>query len=347
MPQGNLWNYEMITSNFFVDFRLIENGDRIDKLVNSLDPDDRRSVREAFDYLNGLVRKYADNEGYNITMGKKAFAIAMWMLRYINEPGMTSRFVITQRDVFEKELYRISSEDNENIIFYCDGAGIEASVDGDAFHIPFDFFIKNNKKLSGYKYRLVYQKIRKGTIDVGKDQFIHLLREDFVVKLMGVYNVISPGDSQNVFRKFLGDLDKIKKDFLEIKAKNTISLGDVDFTMFPPCIKTYITQMRDGENLAHLARFTLVSFLHNAGMTNEDMINLFKSVPDFKEDLTTYQVNHITGIISGTEYSPPKCATLKSNHLCFMGDDTLCIKIKHPMQYYEYKKKNSRRMQKK
>ena len=62
MPQGNLWNYEMITSNFFVDFRLIENGDRIDKLVNSLDPDDRRSVREAFDYLNGLVRKYADNE---------------------------------------------------------------------------------------------------------------------------------------------------------------------------------------------------------------------------------------------------------------------------------------------
>jgi DNA primase large subunit len=329
----------MITSNFFVDFRLIENGDQINQMVNSLDLDDRRSVRETFDYLNGLVRKYTDNEGYNITMGKKAFAIAMWMLRYINENGLTSRFVIAQRDVFEKELHRISRNDNENIIFYCDSAGIEASVDGDVFHIPFDFFIKNNRKLSGYKYRLVYQKIKEGIIDINKEQFIHLLREDFVVKIMGIYNGINGGESQNVFGKFIGQLDLIKKEFLEIKAKNTISLGDVDFTMFPPCIKTYITQMRDGENLVHLARFTLVSFLHNAGMSNEDMISLFKSVPDFKEDLTTYQVNHITGIISGTEYSPPKCATLKSNHLCYMGNDLLCPRIKHPMQYYEHNKR--------
>ncbi|WP_298275183.1 hypothetical protein [Ferroplasma sp.] len=333
----------MITSNFFVDFKFIENSRRIDDTVNSLDLDNRRSVREALDYLNGLIRKYSEEESYSITLGKKAFAIVMWMLRYINENGLTSRFVITQRDVFEKELHRISREDNENIIFYCESAGIEAVSEADNFRIPFDFFIKNNRKLSGYKYRLVYQKLKDGVIEVSKEQFIHLLREDFVVKIMGIYGAMSPGDSQNIFRKYIDQLDQIKNEFLEIKAKSTISLGDVDFTMFPPCIKTYITQMRDGENLAHLARFTLVSFLHNAGMTNEDMIALFRTVPDFKEDLTTYQVNHITGIISGTEYSPPKCATLKSNHLCFMGDDTLCPKIKHPMQYYEYKKKYSGR----
>ncbi|ARD84329.1 hypothetical protein ACLIKE_05395 [Ferroplasma acidiphilum] len=337
----------MITSNFFVDFKLIENVDAIDGIVNSLVPENRSSVREAFEYLNGVVRKYADNEGYNITMGKNAFAIAMWMLRYINEPGMTSRFAITQRDVFERELNRISKEDNENIIFYCDSAGIEATVDGNTFHIPFDFFIKNNKKISGFKYRLVYQKLSRGTIYLSKNQFIHLLREDFVQKLMDVYSRMGPGDSQNIFRKFIGDLEKIKKDFLEIKSKNTISLGEVDFTMFPPCIKTYITQMRDGENLAHLARFTLASFLHSAGMSNENMLNLFKFAPDYKEDLATYQVNHITGVISGTEYSPPKCSTLRSNHLCYMGDDPLCARIKHPMQYYEAKKKSSGNYRKK
>jgi DNA primase large subunit len=333
----------MITSNFFVDFTLIKDSDKIESMVNSLEIDNRRSLREALDYLSGLIRKYNKEEEYNITLGKKAFAIVMWMLRYINENGLTSRFVITQRDVFEKELHRISREVNENIIFYSDSAGINAVMDGDNFKIPFDFFIKNNRKLSGFKYRLVYQKLRAGQIIVSKEQFIHLLREDFVVKIMDIYNEISPGDSQNIFRKYIDQLDLIKKEFLEIKAKSTISLGDVDFTMFPPCIKTYITQMRDGENLAHLARFTLVSFLHNAGMTNDDMIALFKTVPDFKEDLTTYQVNHITGIISGTEYSPPKCATLQSNHLCYMGDDLLCQKIKHPMQYYERKKRDSAR----
>ena len=333
----------MITSNFFVDFTLIKDPDKIENTVNSLEIDNRRSVREALDYLSGLIRKYSNEEEYNITLGKKAFAIVMWMLRYIDENGLTSRFVITQRDVFEKELKRISREVNENIIFYCDSAGINAVADGENFKIPFDFFIKNNRKLSGFKYRLVYQRLRAGEIIASKEQFIHLLREDFVVKIMDIYNEISPGDSQNIFRKYIDQLDLIKKEFLEIKARSTISLGDVDFTMFPPCIKTYITQMRDGENLAHLARFTLVSFLHNAGMTNDDMIALFKTVPDFKEDLTTYQVNHITGIISGTEYSPPKCATLQSNHLCYMGDDLLCPKIKHPMQYYERKKRDSAR----
>jgi|GEM_PF-1564076 len=335
----------MISSNFFVDFNLIGDANRIDSIVNSLDTEDRKDVREALEYLKGVIRKYADDEGYNITMGKNAFAISMWMLRYINEPGMTSRFTITQRDVFESELERISREDNENIILYCDSAEIEAGVEGNTFYIPFDFFIKNNKKISGYKYRLVYQKLSKGIIYLSKNQFIHLLREDFVRKLMDAYSSMSPGDSQNIFRKFIGELDKLKKDFLEIKAKNTISLGEVDFTMFPPCIKTYITQMRDGENLAHLARFTLASFLHNAGMSNENIMNILKFAPDYKEDLAMYQVNHITGLISGTEYSPPKCSTLKSNHLCYMGDDPVCndtkYPLRHPMQYYERKKKRS------
>jgi DNA primase large subunit len=336
----------MITSNFFVDFKLIKDGNRIDSMVNSLAVDDRKDVREALEYLNGVIRKYADDEGYNMTMSKNAFAISMWMLRYINEPGMTSRFTITQRDVFARELENISKEANENILPYCDSSGIEAGVDGNTFYIPFDFFIKNNKKISGYKYRLVYQKLNKGIIHLTKTQFIHLLREDFVQKLMDAYSSMSPGDSQNIFRKFITDLDKLKKDYLEIKSKNTISLGEVDFTMFPPCIKTYITQMRDGENLAHLARFTLASFLHNAGMSNENIMNILKFAPDYKEDLAMYQVNHITGVISGTEYSPPKCSTLKSNHLCYMGDDLLCndtkYPIKHPMQYYERKKKRSK-----
>ncbi|WP_337859967.1 hypothetical protein [Ferroplasma sp.] len=331
----------MITSNFFVDFRLIRDEKRMDEIVNSIDINARRVVVEAFDYLNGLVRKYSDNQGYNITMSKNAFAIAMWMLRYINEQGMTSRFVITQRDVFELELYRISRDDNEAIILYCDSAGIEATTEGGSFRIPFDFFIKNNKKISGYKYRLIYQKIKNGFIDISKEQFAHLLREDFVVKIMDTYNSINMGDSQNIFRKYTGTLDKIKREYLEIKAKNTISLGDVDFSIFPPCIKEYINEIRDGGNPSHLARLTLATFLHHIGMENEDITKIFRSTADFDESSATYQINHLTGKISGTEYSPPKCATLKSNSLCYMGDDPVCKIIKHPMQYYEYKKRRN------
>jgi DNA primase large subunit len=334
----------MITSNFFVDFRVIRDKKHMDRMVNSLDINYIKSVREAFDYLNGLIRKYANNEGYNITMGKNAFAIALWMLRYINEPGMTSRFVITQRDVFESELYRISKESNENIIFYCDSAGIDATLDGNSFRIPFDFFINNNKKISGYKYRLVYQKIKDGFISTGKEEFAHLLREDFVVKIMDAYNSIMAGDSQDVFRKYTMDLDKIKKEYLEIKAKNVVSFGDIDFSMFPPCINEYINEIRDGGNPSHLARLTLATFLHHIGMENDDITKIFRGTADFDESSATYQIDHLTGKISGIEYNPPKCATLKSNNLCYMGDDKLCKIIKHPLQYYEYKKRVNKKL---
>ncbi len=331
----------MIKSNFFVDFRLISDPERIGKLVESLEKDDRRLVMEAFTYMEGLVKKYSNNEPYNRTMDKYSFAVAMWILKYINEPGLTSRFVIDQRDVFEWEMSGLAKADPENMIMYCDMSGIETGIENNLFKIPFSFFINNNKKLSGYKYRLIYQRIKNGIIYLDREQLVHILREDFVSKINDVYEKLDYNKSQEIFSEFKERIEIIKKIYLEARAKNTVKLGDVDFNLFPPCIRTYITQMKDGQNLAHLARFTLVSFLHEAGMNNDDMIALFRTVPDFREDLTTYQVKHITGIISGTEYSPPKCVTLQSNHLCYKDDDQLCAKIKHPMAYYTAKKRKS------
>ncbi|MEM0140028.1 MAG: DNA primase large subunit PriL [Ferroplasma sp.] len=330
-----------------MDFEFIENYEKINELANSLDIDDRRNVMEAFTYLEGLVKKYSENESYNRTMNKKSFAIAIWALKCINEAGLTSRFLIDQRDVFERKLMKDGKEDPENIISYCETEGLDIEMENNLFKVPFDFFIDNNKKLSGYKYRLIYQRMEHGIIYLDLEQFVHILREDFVTRIDELYNSIDEAKSEELFNKFKNRIENIKMVYLDAKAKNAVDLGNVDFNMFPPCIKTYITQMKDGQNLAHLARFTLVSFLHNAGMDNDEMISLFKTAPDFREDVTTYQVKHITGAISGTEYSPPKCATLQSNHLCYKDDDPVCDKIKHPLGYYEYKKKRSMGFKKK
>ncbi len=54
--------------------------------------------------------------------------------------------------------------------------------------------------------------------------------------------------------------------------------------------------------------------------------------PDFREDLTRYQVEHITGA-GGTEYTSPSCKTMITYGNCY-GKDKFCEFVSHPLTYY-------------
>lgn len=319
---------------------MLQSKEKVENLVNSIG--ERKFIIESDDYLKGLIKKYASNEKYNISMSQEAFAITLWALKDINQNALTSRFIIDQRDVLKYILTREGKKEREIISTYCNMLGIEVSIVDNLFKTPFNFFISNNKKISGYKYRLIYQKLESGYVYLEMDQLIHILREYFVKKIMDIYNNINKTNARTVFRQYSGKIENYRETFKKINAKNQINLGDVDFSIFPPCIKEYITEIRDGGNPSHMARLTLATFLHHIGMQNEDIVRTFKGTADFDENSAIYQIDHLTGKISGTEYNPPKCATLRSNHLCYMGDDKLCPHIKHPLQYYEVKKKDKK-----
>jgi DNA primase large subunit len=122
-------------------------------------------------------------------------------------------------------------------------------------------------------------------------------------------------------------------------------LGDLDLTreidtvvpeMFPPCMKYLLDQVQKGEHLEHHSRFAIASFLTSIGMNTDEIVELFQVNPGFGEEATRYQVDHIAGETSPTEYSPPACATMQSYGDCVNMDD-LCEQISHPMAYYETK----------
>ncbi|MDD3071462.1 MAG: DNA primase regulatory subunit PriL, partial [Methanoculleus horonobensis] len=58
--------------------------------------------------------------------------------------------------------------------------------------------------------------------------------------------------------------------------------------------------------------------------------------PDFDPDMTMYQVEHISGR-SGTEYTPPSCATMRTFGIC-ANRDRDCDRVNHPLSYYRLKK---------
>lgn len=295
--------------------------------------------RVAIDCIDNL----ASDEYKPAIIGNVEFMFILWLLRYFDENVISSRFINAQRDLLEDQLAGLQEEDIEE---YCVRTGMPVSYDLETgiFGIPFDVFVKYNTRISGDKYRLSYQPVSRGTVYAEKDLVIKLSREYFVKSALRFMGNLPMDTVREVFAPYADFISSLKAVYDQIKSKRRVDLGAVDATKFPPCIREYISEMRSGVNLPHLARFTLVAFLHKCGMTAEEITDLFKTAPDYNEKMTTYQVNHVTGVISGTEYAPPKCSALKSNHLCFMGEDTLCNQewLRHPLQYYQIKKRGSK-----
>ena len=122
-------------------------------------------------------------------------------------------------------------------------------------------------------------------------------------------------------------------------------LADLDLTrdidtvvpdLFPPCMTYLLDQVQKGEHLEHHSRFAIATFLTTIGLTTDEIVELFQVNPGFGEEATRYQVDHIRGDTSATQYSPPACSTMQSYGDCVNMDD-LCEEIAHPLAYYEAK----------
>jgi DNA primase large subunit len=109
---------------------------------------------------------------------------------------------------------------------------------------------------------------------------------------------------------------------------------------FPSCIKGVYDSVSTGRPASHLGRFALTSFLLSVGMSAEDVFKFFRSVSDFNERMTRYQVEHIAGSRgSGTKYTPPNCSTLRTHGIC-VSPEPECRGAVNPLVCYKRKLRN-------
>ncbi|MFB6087392.1 MAG: DNA primase regulatory subunit PriL [Haloarculaceae archaeon] len=183
----------------------------------------------------------------------------------------------------------------------------------------------------GDEWRLVNRELADGEVAVDHDELLVLLRQ-------AVRHRVADGLPLSV-------PDVIAEDLQETVARVEETLAELELTrdidtvvpdLFPPCMKHLLDQVQKGEHLEHHSRFAIASFLTSIGMNTDEIVELFQVNPGFGEEQTRYQVDHIRGDTSPTEYSPPSCATMQSYGDCVNMDD-LCETISHPMAYYEKK----------
>ncbi|RLI70714.1 DNA primase regulatory subunit PriL, partial [Archaeoglobales archaeon] len=174
-------------------------------------------------------------------------------------------------------------------------------------------------------WRLVNRVLKEGYVVLDKGKFVRVLEEFLKERLLERIVI----DDLESIKPYLKEIERVVAK--EKKKFEKIEFDRVDFSCFPPCMRNILADLRKGINIPHTARFAVTSFLLNIGLDTEQIIDLFKSAPDFDEEKTRYQVEHIAGS-KGTEYDCPACDTMKTYQNCY--EDNSCKKINHPISYY-------------
>lgn len=220
---------------------------------------------------------------------------------------------------------------------------INVSLDGRKFSMNFVDYVKAASKLREGNWKLANRGVQEGIVTLDRETLVRLMREVIRQHLEELPE--APVEIKNKFEGPITELiGSVSKAFVERignlhnvvgerQAEAMKELGRFDLAKAPPCFNMNLLDLQAGVNLAHPSRFFITTFLSSLNQDSESVMRLFATAPDFKESFTRYQVEHISGKTSGTQYSPPKCDTLVSTGVC-PGPNALCRLIKHPLSYY-------------
>ena len=144
---------------------------------------------------------------------------------------------------------------------------------------------------------------------------------------------------KSVNETFFSDIQRFQKILAIQKRKiEATPVGKVSIEKLSPCMKDILSAIQSGENVPHMGRFSLVAFLSSIKLSANEILKLFSSAPDYQEDKTRYQVEHITGASSSTEYKCPGCEKMRTYGICPIDKmDDVCKKVRHPLSYYSNK----------
>ncbi|MDD1668169.1 MAG: DNA primase regulatory subunit PriL [Methanomicrobiales archaeon] len=207
-------------------------------------------------------------------------------------------------------------------------------IDPEARELPVTEYVELVPHLREDRWRLVNRRVWKGRVKLDEDDMEELIRERIRHLLQRQLPLPVPSKACETLAPLLADISA------SYQATVMRDFGEVEESAFPPCLQALVGAITAGTNLPHAGRFAITAFLHNIGMNPVQIMEIFARAPDFDPEKTRYQVEHISGR-SGTEYTAPSCATLRTTGFCVNRDST-CDRVNHPLSYYRIKKRREK-----
>ncbi|MCD6468121.1 MAG: DNA primase large subunit PriL [Thermoplasmata archaeon] len=220
--------------------------------------------------------------------------------------------------------------------------GLSVKVDGDRLYVHFIDYIRYAP--TRYRdWKMVNRPLKNGYIVVSRRDFARLLQECLRRRIVEELEERSCSETvQDAFPEELGRFRNMAA--MQRKRFEAQPVGRISVTKLPPCMKDILASMQAGENIPHMGRFAFVAFLNALGVNSGEILKLFSTAPDYDEERTRYQVEHVTGRISSTKYAPPGCEKMRTYGLCPRDKmDDICKRVKNPVVYYRLKSKEMRK----
>ena len=268
-----------------------------------------------------------------------AYALARIIVSCVNDKQLIDRLT---RYEAERVYYFLVNEEEWNQNYKLEDSGYsrlcitlanELGIQITQDRMPLTDYVELVSPLHEDRFKLVNRRMDRGFVEIKKEERYELLRER--TRLIMRHDLPHKVPS-SLCEQLAPKVASIKKVYQEQMLQQ---FGAIDESAFPPCIQALVLALTAGTNLTHAGRFTLTTFIHSVGMNVTEIAQMYARSPDFDPEKTMYQVEHITGRGgSGTEYTAPACAAMKTTGLC-VNRDKICEYVNHPLNYYRQKKK--------
>jgi DNA primase large subunit len=222
-------------------------------------------------------------------------------------------------------LINIAKEFNLNIIY---------SLDKNKIKIYFVDYLRYAP--TRYKeWKMINRSMKNGYIDITHKDLARIIQESLRSRINNELD--SRSCNKVIYKTFSSDINRIQNIVMTYRKNiQAAPVGKLDVNKLPPCMKRILKAIQAGENVPHVGRFAIVSFLNSLKLDTNDILKIFSTAPDYEEDMTRYQVEHITGKISSTSYKPPACEKMRTYGICPTEEmDEICKKKRHPISYYK------------
>lgn len=268
-----------------------------------------------------------------------SYALAILYVAGIGDPALIERFALFEA---QKVNTHLRMERKNETIFEIANAfnwEVKKNEDGSVF-VHFTNFLATSTRGRLHhdpKWKLVNRIIEKGWVHVAPVELARLLQEDVKKQI----EERAKQELGKVPEQIQQDIDELKAEFLKRKPQfeEVFEVIRAQESDYPPCITAMMKRTSQGQHLSHVERFTLVTYLLRQGISVDTIVSLFSNVPDFKEDKTRYQVEHLSGVRMGKEpYMPYNCASLQTHGVCSRPADPICRTIRNPLSYHLRKK---------
>ncbi len=286
---------------------------------------------------NGFIDEHPMQREEDAYTELLSYPVGRMLVSCVGDNYLVRRYAVAEAKAASR---RFMGEDLGFLILVAGHYGLDVEADG-GLRLPFPQFLAATRSIRAKEWKLVNQALEDGHVLLTRHRFIRILEERIRQRIEEELPLPVNREILAAFKEEAGALKSLLKE--KKRRYQADEIAHVSITNLPPCMQHLLAMVQNGENVPHMGRFALTAFLNHIGLDSDAIFRIYSTFPDFDERQTRYQIDHITGVISGTEYTPPECSTMVSYGICYNPDD-LCAQdwMKHPLTYYRTKARRAK-----